>query len=208
MKINHWLRGHTWRKLAVAIAAIIIVWLVIITVSIVRFANESDPNNADAAIVLGAAVADGLPTPVFEERIRHGVDLYQHGRVRMLVLTGGIGEGDTLAESEVAQAYCLAHGVPAQDIIIEKQSHTTYENLLQARALLLERGLHRVLVVSDPLHMRRAITEARDLGIDAFPSPTPTSKYVGMASKTKFAAREVYYYSRYLIQRTLGLKAN
>src|SRR6266436_689152 len=146
MKNNHWLRGHTWQKVTAAVAAIIVVSLVIITVSIVRFANESDPNNADAAIVLGAAVVAGLPTPVFEERIRHAVDLYQHGRVRMLILTGGIGEGDTLSESEVARAFCLAHGVPAQDIAIERQSHTTYENLLQARALLAERGLRRILV--------------------------------------------------------------
>ena len=203
-----WRRAHIWRELAIGVAAILVAWLLFLTVSIIRYAGESDSGQADAAVVLGAAVVDGLPTPVFEERIRHAIDLYQTKRVRVLILTGGVGEGDILAESEVARAYCLAHGVEAEDLAIEKQSHTTYENLIQARTLLTDRGLRRVLIVSDPLHMRRAITEARDIGIDAYPSPTPTTKYVGTGAKAKFAARELYYYSRYLIQRTLGMKAN
>jgi uncharacterized SAM-binding protein YcdF (DUF218 family) len=55
------------------------------------------------------------------------------------------------------------------------------------------------LVVSDPLHMRRAITLARDLGIDAHPSPTPTTRYVGLQSRSRFLSREVYFYARYLL---------
>lgn len=179
-------------------------WLMFLAVSIVRYAGESDPGPADAAIVLGAAVTDNAPTPVFEQRIQHAVDLYRAGTVRVLILTGGVGAGDTLAESEVARQYCMAHGVAAQDLLIETQSHSTRENLEQARRLLAEHGLRRTLIVSDPLHMRRAVTEARDFGIDAYPSPTPTSRYLGLASRSRFVAREVYFYARYLIYHTLA----
>jgi uncharacterized SAM-binding protein YcdF (DUF218 family) len=127
--------------------------------------------------------------------------------VRVVILTGGIGAGDTLAESEVAREYCLAHGVRVDDIAIETSSHSTEENLVQARRLMTERGLSRVLIVSDPLHERRAITIARDLGIDAYPSPTPTSKYVGVGSRGRFLAREIYFYGRYLVYRALGRTA-
>ena len=61
-----------------------------------------------------------------------------------------------------------------------------------------------MLIVSDPLHMRRAVTEARDVGIDAYPSPTPTSRYTGLASRGRFAAREVYFYAQYLMYRTFA----
>jgi uncharacterized SAM-binding protein YcdF (DUF218 family) len=200
----NWRPTHLWRKLATGIVIITLAWLIFLAISIVSYARESDPGPADAAIVLGAAVTDGAPTPVFEQRIQHAVDLYHAGTVHVLVLTGGVGAGDTIAESEVARQYCLAHGVAAQDLLIETQSRSTRENLVQAQRLLAEHGLKRVLLVSDPLHMRRAVTEARDIGIDAFPSPTPTSRYSGLASRSRFVAREVYFYARYLIYRTLA----
>jgi uncharacterized SAM-binding protein YcdF (DUF218 family) len=158
-------RLHLWHKLVIVIGALVFAWIAFLAISIVGYAGEADSGSADAAIVLGAAVVDGLPTPVFEERIRHAVDLYQTKRVRALILTGGIGEGDSLAESEVARTYCIAHGVVPEDIAIERQSHSTYENLFQARTLLVERGLKRVLIVSDPLHMRRALRRLATWGL-------------------------------------------
>lgn len=202
----NWRHYLSWRKLAISFFTIPLAWLLFLTISIIWYANKSDTGEADAAIVLGAAVARGAPTPVFEERIRHAVDLYHAGRVRVLILTGGVGAGDTLAESEVARQYCLARGVPADDIAIETQSSSTRENVIQAHRLLVERGLGRTLIVSDPLHMRRAVTEARDVGIDAYPSPTPTSRYTGWATRSRFVAREVYFYARYLIYRTFDSK--
>jgi uncharacterized SAM-binding protein YcdF (DUF218 family) len=198
----NWRHSISWRKLIISLVAIPFAWLLFLTTSIIWYANQSDEGHADAAIVLGAAVARGAPTPVFEQRIKHAVDLYHAGRVRVLILTGGVGGGDTLAESEVARQYCLDRGVPPEDIAIETLSHSTRENLIYAQQLLVERGLGRTLIVSDPIHMRRAVTEARDLGIDAYPSPTPTSRYIGIASRSRFVAREVYFYARYLLQRT------
>lgn len=203
-RIINWRPSHPWRKLIITLIAIPFAWLLFLTISVVWYANQSDTDPADAAVVLGAAVANEAPTPVFEQRIRHAVDLYHAGRVRVLVLTGGVGGGDKLAESEVARQYCLERGVAAKDIAIETQSHSTQENLIYAHQLLKERNLGRTLIVSDPLHMRRAVTEARDIGIDAHPSPTPTSRYIGFATRSKFAAREVYFYARYLLYRTFG----
>ena len=55
----------------------------------------------DCAIVLGAAVSDSRPSPVFRARLDHGVTLYQKNIVEKLIFTGGIGAGDTQAESAV-----------------------------------------------------------------------------------------------------------
>lgn len=196
---------RSWRILAILLT-LLIAWSLYLGGSIAWYASRSDTQPADAAIVLGAAVAQGIPSPVFEQRIRHALDLYHNGRVRVLVMTGGIGAGDTLAESAAARDYCLARGVPPRDILIETASHTTYQNLVQARSVLVKRGLQRALIVSDPLHMRRSVTLARDLGIDAHPSPTPTSRYVGWSSRGKFLAREVYFHARYLLERSVGIE--
>lgn len=160
------------------------------------YARRSDPGPADAALVLGAAVYTDRPSPVFEERIRHAVELYRTGAVRRLVMTGGKSPGDRVSEAEAARDWALRHGVPADAILLEAQSRTTQENLALAQPLLRGHKIGRVLVVSDPLHMRRAVGIARKLGIDAHPSPTPTSRFTGWGSWTAFLVAEAYHTSR------------
>ena len=85
----------------------------------------------------------------------------------------------------------------------ETSSQTTLQNLQQAQPLLNSLGAKRVLLVSDPLHMRRAVVLARQLGINAHPSPTPSSRYVSLGSRLGFLARETWFYAWQL----LGVKA-
>jgi uncharacterized SAM-binding protein YcdF (DUF218 family) len=160
---------------------------------------------ADVAIVLGAAVWDGHPSPVFEERIRHAINLYEGKSVQVIIFTGGVGEGDQVAESEVAKEYAILHGVAVEHIFCETSSKITYENLREAKGILGQQGLTTALIVSDPLHMRRAMTIARDLGIDAYPSPTRTSRYKTWKSKLRFLLRETYFYATYLLRRPLAI---
>lgn len=176
-----------------AVVALVLVMAGYFAWHILSYAGTSDLGPADAAIVLGAAVAGVEPTPVFEERLRHAVDLYTSGRVRHLVMTGGYGRGDPLAESEAGRDWAIAHGVPAAAILIETNSHTTKQNLLYAKRLVDLSGFDRVLVVSDPLHMRRAMWIARALKLNAGPSPTPTSRYQTIVTQTAMLFREVVF---------------
>lgn len=194
--------GHTFPKLALAGVLGIFGCAVAATlVDIVAFSRHSDLRSADAAIVLGAAVFDRVPSPVFEERIRHAVALYRAGRVRLLVMTGGIGDGDGLSEAEAARDWSIAHGVPPSAILVETQSRTTRENLAFVSPLLRENDVERVLLVSDPLHMRRAIALAHRLDVNAAPSPTPSTRYIGWRSWTGFLLSEAYYLTRCRLSR-------
>jgi uncharacterized SAM-binding protein YcdF (DUF218 family) len=160
------------------------------------FGLRVDPGPADAAIVLGAAVYRDVPSPVFAERIRHAAALRKAGQVRFIVMTGGRAAGDRLAEAEAARDFALAEGVSAADILVETQSRTTEENLANALPLLQAHGISRVLIVSDPPHMRRALSIARRLGIDASPSPTTTSRYTGWTRWAEFVGAETWYLAR------------
>jgi uncharacterized SAM-binding protein YcdF (DUF218 family) len=171
--------------------------------AVVAYASTPSTLEADVAIVLGAAVAYGEPTPVFRERIRHGIDLYQRGHVRALIFTGGVGFADERSEAEVARAYALAHGVPEADIACESRSRVTYGNLRGAQAVMVSRGYTTAVIVSDPLHMRRAMAMAEDVGIAAAPSPTPTTRYRTWRTKLGFLLRESRLYAGYLLRRLL-----
>lgn len=158
---------------------------------------------ADAVVVLGAAVADAQPTPVFRARLDHGVDLVLQGIAPRLVLTGGIGAGDRLAESEVGARYAEARGVHADAILTEGVSRTTSENLEEAARLLVPRGWTRVVVVSDPYHLHRACLIARDVGLDPLPSPAPGTRYRTWRTKLPFLLRELYFLHQYQLGAAL-----
>lgn len=170
-----------------------------ITGSIYFYAQKSDPDDADVAIVLGAAAWDARPSPVLRERVNHAILLYKRKQVKTLIFTGGKGKGATYAESEVAAKYAMEQGVPRRAIRLETVSLTTYENLSEAHRLVKDQNLQRVLIVSDPLHSKRAVTIARDLGMDAFPSPTRTSRFKTWKTKQNFLKHEVYTYVAYLL---------
>lgn len=179
----------------------LLLWLLLLAGKIYSYSLVSDSSPADAAIVLGAAIWDRHPSPVFQERINHAVTLYHTGVVQSIIFTGGVGAGESYAESEVARDYAIREGVSAGHIHIETSSRTTYQNLVEAERVVDQQGWGRVLIVSDPLHMRRAIVMARDLGMDAHPSPTPTTRYRTWGSKLEFLARELYFYATYLLRR-------
>jgi uncharacterized SAM-binding protein YcdF (DUF218 family) len=169
--------------------------------SIATYSCPPSEEQVDAAMVLGAAVDEDGPSPVFRERINHGISLYRAGKVRKLVFTGGYGEGDTRSEAAVAGAYCVARGVPETAVILEEKSRTTEQNLYYGAEAGAAQGLGSFYIISDPLHMKRAMLMAADLGLDARPSPTPTTMYRSFGTRTAFLLRESYYYLKYLCRR-------
>jgi uncharacterized SAM-binding protein YcdF (DUF218 family) len=190
----------------IAKALLLIFFILLLTVGLLAsriytFSNSGSDGPADAAIVLGAAVWSTQVSPVFRERINHGIDLYQNGKVKKLIFTGGQGNSTEPTESSAARRYALQRGVPAGDILIEEKSHTTYENILYAKQIADAHGLRKVLIVSDPLHMKRAVAMARDVGLVAEPSPTPSTRYQGLGSQARLLAHETYYYIGYLVRR-------
>jgi uncharacterized SAM-binding protein YcdF (DUF218 family) len=154
---------------------------------------------ADAAIVLGAAVWGDEPSPVFRERINHAINLYKKGIVRNIIFTGGVGKNDDIAEAIVGKYYAMRRGVKQADILVETKSHTTHQNLENAQEVAAQYKLSKFLIVSDPLHLKRSVSMARDLGMDAYPSPTPTTRYRSFKSQFEFLLRETYFYFVYLV---------
>lgn len=192
------LMGWLWRLLLV-----LLVWIGGVAAYIVWIGERDQATPADAIIVLGAAAYDARPSPVFEERLKHGIDLYKQGMAGRLIFTGGYGgKGARFAESQVGRRYALRNGVTEEAILIETESRTTRQNLEQAAKLMRNNGLHRAIIVSDPLHMSRALRLARENGIDAYSSPTPTSRFRTFSTRWPFLLQEIYFFHRDLFINT------
>jgi len=186
------LLGWIWR-----LFLLVMLWLLGVTAWIVWVGERDQAAHADAIIVLGAAAYDAKPSPVFQERIRHGLDLYDAGYAPLLIFTGGYGgSGARFSESQVARRYALKQGVPDEAILIETASRNTVQNLVQAKRLMDQRGIHRVIIVSDPLHMARALRLSRGMGIDALGSSTPSTRFRSFHTSWRFLAQEIYFFHR------------
>ncbi|WP_138417672.1 YdcF family protein [Aquibacillus sediminis] len=164
-----------------------------------NFSNKNQLVKTDAAIVLGAAVWGDQPSPVLAERINHAIWLYENGYVNNIIFTGGKSKEDMYAEAEVARNYAITNKVDPEAIKIETKSTITEENLTHANKVANEENLKSFTIVSDPLHMKRAMTMAQHTGLKAYSSPTQTSVYATWKSKIPFFVRELFFYIGYMI---------
>ena len=136
---------------------------------------QDERRPAGAVVVLGAAQYNGRPSPIFESRLRHAVDLFRTGDYRFLMVTGGKQPGDTTTEAAVARQFAIKQGVPADRILMEDHGRNTLESLDAVRSTLAGQSIHDAVFVSDRSHMLRVLRMAADLGITAYGSPTPDS---------------------------------
>jgi uncharacterized SAM-binding protein YcdF (DUF218 family) len=172
-----------------------------IAISIWNYGKVDEKAPADVAIVLGAAISDGEVSPVYRERINHAITLYEEGTVDYIILTGGFGDGSFKSDSQVAKEYALSQGIPEESILIEEKSTITEENLEFSKEIMDENNLKTAIIVSDPLHMKRAMLMAKDYNITALSSPTTTSMYKSLKTKIPFLLREEFFYVGYCIVR-------
>lgn len=187
------------KKIALWLLVAAFVWCTILATIIWRYGARDHAIKSDCIIILGAAVQGTTPSPVFAERIRHSIELYRVGFAPKLLFTGGVGDGRNHSESSVGRSVAIQQAVPAGDILIEERSRTTQQNLSEALSVMQKNGLKSAIIVSDPLHMKRAMMMADGLGINAVSSPTPTTRYRSFQTKLGFLFRELYFFHHYVI---------
>ena len=157
----------------ILLAAVCVYTVALVTVLVV---SQQDQRRAvDAIVVLGAAQYNGRPSPVLRARLDHALRLYNEGYAPRIVVTGGVGRGDTTSEAIVGRHYLLARDVVPGDVVVQAQGRSTQASMTAVADWLEAEGLHSVLLVSDPFHMYRLRLEARRTNLEAYTSPTESS---------------------------------
>ena len=152
------MKKHKKKQIIIGIlllaALLLIAYLIATAVSIVKYGRKDEKQISNVAIVLGAGATDTGVSPVYRERINHGIWLYENGYVDYLILTGGVGEGNTNSDAYVAKQYALSMAVPEAAILIEETSVITEQNLENAKKLMEDNSMDTAIIVSDPFHMK------------------------------------------------------
>ncbi len=170
-------------------AAYLLVLLAVYSLSaILNLIHLRKRRKADYIIVLGAGLLGTRVTPLLAARIDKGIELLRYNRNAVLIMSGGQGPGEDMAEGEAMAAYAVQKGVDEDRIVVENQSKSTEENLLFSRELMGKKKA-KVIVVTTAYHVFRALILARQQGM----------KCIGFGARTKW-----YFTLNALIREFIG----
>lgn len=131
------------------------------------------PRKIDHIIVLGAGLMpDGRPTRTLSYRLKTAAKFYHAQRTKYhepvtIVVSGGQGSDEVVAESTAMRRYLVAIGVPRDAIQEENQSTSTQENLRYSHALMVRKNpFYRAVMVTSDYHVLRANILARQLSLN------------------------------------------
>jgi uncharacterized SAM-binding protein YcdF (DUF218 family)/glycosyltransferase involved in cell wall biosynthesis len=133
---------------------------------------SAPPQPADAVGVFAGGVGEsGQAGGGFQERVREALDLYHGGYAKHLIFSSGF--VSAFKEAEVMRAVAVANGVPPEALLLEEEATNTYENVVHSHAILQQQGWQRILLVSSPYHMRRAVLTWKRNAPDITVIPVP-----------------------------------
>jgi uncharacterized SAM-binding protein YcdF (DUF218 family) len=168
------------RRLALAFFALLTAYFVVCLAQVWSTGKSDHAQPVDAIVVLGAAQYDGRPSPQLAARLDHTAELYARGLAPIIVVTGGKQPADRYTEAGASALYLIEAGVPAEAILQEDVGRSTWQSLEGVARMLGDRGVDRVLLVTDPYHSLRSRLIAAELGLDATTSPTRSSPVRGL----------------------------
>lgn len=127
---------------------------------------------AEVAVVLGASVVRGVPSPVLAARADIAVALFKEGKVSKILVTG---DNSALSHDEVTpvRKYLLDAGVPPEDIFLDHAGFDTYSSFYRARDVF---GVRSAVIATQDFHLPRALWIARALGISAYGITAPGAR--------------------------------
>lgn len=111
--------------------------------------------SADVGIILGNKVNDdGSLSSRLQARLVQGLQLYQQGRVKYLIVSGGLGkEGHW--EAEKMREFLRDYNVPENAIIVDNFGNDTEATVENSLKIMQEKGFHSAISISQFFHQTR-----------------------------------------------------
>jgi uncharacterized SAM-binding protein YcdF (DUF218 family) len=119
-------------------------------------------------------------------RLRYAARLHRLTGLPLLVSGGRPPGAETTLAAVMKQS--LAEDFSITDVIVEDRSLDTHENAVFSAAVLAEKKMNRILLVTHASHMPRAVAAFSKTGLDIVPAPTVFA-YTSGDAPTRYAPR-------------------
>jgi uncharacterized SAM-binding protein YcdF (DUF218 family) len=124
-------------------------------------------------VLCGGCRFSGQLSEATTARVEHGVRLFHRGLAPRLVLSGGRWAPHRPACAPRMKALALSLGMRDADLVVEDRSSRTAENAREVARLMAGYGASSILLVTSPVHMRRAKLCFERQGVEVSCAPTP-----------------------------------
>ncbi|HYB95510.1 MAG TPA: ElyC/SanA/YdcF family protein [Vicinamibacterales bacterium] len=148
---------------------------------------SASPVPADAVVVFAGGVGESGKAGVgLQERVSQAISLYKAGYASRIIFSSGY--VFTMQEAQLMKAVAVDQGVPPEAIVLEEHAANTYQNVAFTARILNEHQWRRIMLVSSPYHMRRAMMTWRKVAPDVqvVPTPVPQSEFYASAWGASF----------------------
>ncbi|MFF3375122.1 vancomycin high temperature exclusion protein [Streptomyces sp. NPDC002680] len=129
-----------------------------------RLRGVSDVPRTDVAVVFGAGLWDGEPSPYLAHRLDAAAELYRAGRVKVVLVTGDNSRED-YDEPDAMRGYLTRHGVPDGRIVSDYAGFDTWDSCVRAKKIF---GVDRAVLISQGFHIRRAVALCEAAGVESY----------------------------------------
>jgi uncharacterized SAM-binding protein YcdF (DUF218 family) len=129
-----------------------------------------EPAAAIVVLAAGGVRGDGTLSDSSLRRTMYGIALYRRGLAPVLALSGPP-SGTGHIEADVRAAFAREVGVPDSAILTESTARTTREEASRMGALLLPRGVRRILLIVDVEGSYRAARLFERSGFETLVAP-------------------------------------
>lgn len=162
---------------AVLIAAALLINFYIVrkTKSGISGTEDVKTDNADCILVLGAGVRNGKPTPMLRDRLLTGIELYEKGAAKKIIMSGDHGSSD-YDEVNTMRLFAVERGIPEEDIFMDHAGFSTYDSVYRAKKVF---EANNIIIVSQKYHLYRALYISEKLGVKACGVSANLNKYGG-----------------------------
>ncbi len=146
----------------------------------IHAASEGNDVDADAVIVLGAAVHGDKVTWVLENRLNTAIEYMEDHPAAICVVSGGQGSGESVTEASAMKKYMVGRGIRTDRIFTEEKAKNTMENFAFSKAVIDKAvgETARIAFVTTNFHVYRAGMVAREQGVNAFGIPAEDVWYL------------------------------
>jgi len=145
--------------------------------AIVINANQLPKNGADAIVVLGAGLRGDQVSLTLALRLNAAAKYLNDNPETVVVVSGGMGVGETVSEASAMKSYLLRKGIDEGRILCEDNSTSTFENFKFSKLVLDEYLGHEeynIVFVTNDFHCIRAGIYAKRTGFSAESLACPT----------------------------------
>ena len=171
---------RTRTRIAWAVIGLAAVYLLVFNTNLLWWSArplfvERPPTQADAIVVFAGGVGEsGKAGGGAQERLARAVELYRAKYAPVLILSSGYVY--SFHEADVMRAMAIDQGVPDSAIMLEQHATNTFQNVKYVDEILRDRRWTRILLVSSPYHMRRAVMVWKKQAPEVEVVPTPVEQ--------------------------------